>query len=217
MPDPDMETYAYPHTMLISLCSAAPSSASTVLHYWDVESTERTSPTPQILIHTQLTLDNLRSIHGFQQLGTFTLPVSTTSGSAGISQFLMSLVTDGDGYESQFLAASPNSSDEIITRILAQLRKLQSATAQETVSFQLVTIPVFSNTAKVLSAGESIPLWKWAKPTSLYGLKSGWWQREIDRAIEDGERNAGKDLQLIVRAVSEEKWEELMDRNLVNF
>jgi len=52
-------------------------------------------------------------------------------------------------------------------------------------------------------------VWKWAKPESTYGRTTGYWETDMERAIVDGERNAGKELRLFVRGVSEERREEL--------
>ena len=47
-------------------------------------------------------------------------------------------------------------------------------------------------------------MWKWIKPESSYGVTSGFWETDLERAITDGEWRAGKELQLLVRGVSEQ-------------
>lgn len=55
-------------------------------------------------------------------------------------------------------------------------------------------------------------MWKWAKPTSLYGRKTGFWEVELGKAIEDGEWMAGKELQILVMGVPDGNAEDLKDR-----
>ncbi len=57
--------------------------------------------------------------------------------------------------------------------------------------------------------GGPAPVWKWAKPESIYGRTTGFWKTDMERAMMDGEWNAGKELHLWVEGVSEERREEL--------
>lgn len=57
------------------------------------------------------------------------------------------------------------------------------------------------------------------KPSSVYNRKCDCWELTIPKALEDGEWNAGKDLDLLVRGVSEEMIERVKARRVeyVNF
>lgn len=47
------------------------------------------------------------------------------------------------------------------------------------------------------------------KPTSLYGRKTGFWEVELGKAVEDGEWVAGKELQILVKGVPDGNAEDL--------
>lgn len=73
----------------------------------------------------------------------------------------------------------------------------------------MFAIPVLSDSEDTLLTGGPVPVWKWAKPGSIYGRTTGFWETEMERAIVDGEWDAGKELRLLVRGVSEGRREEL--------
>jgi hypothetical protein len=81
------------------------------------------------------------------------------------------------------------------------MAQLSSLPQNEGLSVQLLSMPMFVNSVEGLLTGCPIPLWKWAKPTSLYGRKTGFWEVELGKAIEDGEWMAGKELQILVKGV----------------
>lgn len=161
-----------------------------MIHYWTAR-----SPTTTITIYSQLSIDSFQHVRNFRELGTFTLPTGIET--SDVHQCLTSLIT-----ESPAVSSDP----EIIPRIVAQLSSLPQ---NKGLSVQLFSIPVFGSSAEGLLAGGPIPVWKWAKPTSLYGRKIGPWEIELGKAIEDGEWTAGKELQILVKGVSEENAENL--------
>jgi hypothetical protein len=71
-------------------------------------------------------------------------------------------------------------------------------------------MPVFGDSEEGLLTGGPIPLWKWAKPTNIYGRNTGFWKVELGKAIEDGEWMAGKELQILVKGVPDGSAEDLM-------
>ncbi|KAK2741551.1 hypothetical protein FQN55_008306 [Onygenales sp. PD_40] len=57
--------------------------------------------------------------------------------------------------------------------------------------------------------GLPIYIYKWTKPSSIYARKSGFWEIDVARVVEDGRWNAGKELRLLLRRVDGEKWAEI--------
>ncbi|OBT55388.1 hypothetical protein VE04_04632 [Pseudogymnoascus sp. 24MN13] len=188
--DPDLETFSHPHVLLISVIKSVDGLGATVIHYWTAR-----SPTTWITIYSQLGLSSLQHVQTFRELGTFTLPTGIEP--SNIHECLTSLIT-----VSPTICSDP----EIISHIVAQLSSLPQ---NEGLSVQLFSMPVFVNSVEGLLSGSPIPLWKWAKPTSLYGRKTGFWEVELAKAIEDGEWMAGKELQILVKGVPDGNAEDL--------
>jgi hypothetical protein len=69
---------------------------------------------------------------------------------------------------------------------------------------ELIYVKVFSDHTEPLLTDGAIHLWKWPKATSSYVRKNGFWRLNTDAAVTDGKWYAGRDLRLLVRAVSEE-------------
>lgn len=176
--------------MLISVVKSVDGFGATVIHYWTAPSL-----TTSITIYSKLGIDSFQYVRNFRELGTFTLP--TVIETSDVHQCLTSLIT-----ESPTVSSDP----EIIPRIVAQLSSLSQ---NKGLSVQLLSIPVFGSSAEELLTSGSIPVWKWAKPGNLYGRKTGSWEIELGKAIEDGEWTAGKELQILVKGVSEENAEDL--------
>lgn len=148
-----------------------------------------------ITIYSKLSIDRFQHVRNFQELGTFTLPTKIET--SDVHQCLTSLIT-----ESPAVSSDP----EIIPRIVAHLSSLPQ---NKGLSVQLFSIPVFGNSVEGLLTGGPIPVWKWAKPASVYGRKTGSWEIELGKAIEDGEWTAGKELQILVKGIPEENAEYL--------
>lgn len=134
-------------------------------------------------------------------MGTFMLP--TSKGPSGIHQYLTSLITESSTFASE---------EEVISHIMAQL---PSALQDRGLSVQLFSFPVLSDSPDALLTGSPIPVWKWAKPKSFYGRKTGFWEVDLSRAVEDGEWSAGKQLLILVKGVSQEKGEDLKKRKVI--
>lgn len=75
---------------------------------------------------------------------------------------------------------------------------------------QFFSFPVFSNSPNEVSTDGLLPMWKWVKPNSIYS-KRGFWEAELHEALEHGEWNAGKDLILLTRGVSEQTLQTIGD------
>ena len=157
-----------------------------MLHHWTTRSL-----TSSISIHTRIDVNSLRQVQSFRELGTFTLPIAITS--VDIHQYLTSLITKSFGQSLQTQKSFHTLWDSF--RLFRKVKVYLSSSS---------TISAL-NSREALLTGGPIPVWKWAKPTSSYGRKTGFWEVEVGRAIEDGEWAAGKELLILVKGVSEEK------------
>ncbi|KAI1101207.1 hypothetical protein F4804DRAFT_335502 [Jackrogersella minutella] len=196
--DADLKTCIHPHTVL-----AVESPTSTALHYWSsppsVAVGAPLDSRPHIVISTKLEPRDIQLIRGCRDLGSFMLPITDNDIAASISQFFSSLV-DNVNYD-----VSPSS--EIIARLSA------APPTHGSLPIQVFAIPVQSDTANGLTGDPAHkPVWKWSKPDSHYEPKTGYWEADVDVAIEDGEWRAGKDLQLLVRGATAEEVEALRNR-----
>ena len=163
----------------------------------------QSSSASSLAIPTRLSLNNLKSIRGFQDLGTWQIPVAKAADVAERHNYLSSLVADRNKQE------PPVSNEtEIVSRIMDRLHR--TSAPADSVSVRLFTISVLGDGTETLFTGGPAPVWKWAKPESAYDLKSGFWETELDRAIMDGEWAAGGALLLLVQGVSEKRKEQLM-------
>lgn len=176
--------------MVISVIKSVDGLGATVIHYWTAR-----SPTTSITIYSQLGIDSFQHVRNFRELGTFTLPSGVEI--SDVHQCLTSLITE---------CPTISSDEELIPGIVAQLSSLPQ---NKGLSVQLFSMPVFGSSAEELLTGGPIPAWKWAKPASLYDRKTGFWEIELGKAIEDGEWTAGKELQILAKGVSEESAEDL--------
>ncbi|KFY58165.1 hypothetical protein V496_06232 [Pseudogymnoascus sp. VKM F-4515 (FW-2607)] len=188
--DPDLSAFSHPHVLLISVIQSVDGLGATVIHYWTAR-----SPTTSITIFSQLGISSFQHVRNFRELGTFTLPTGIEP--SNVHQCLTSLITE---------CPTISSDPEIIPHIVAQLSSLPQ---NKGLSVQLFSIPVFGNSEEGLLAGGPVPLWRWAKPASIYGRKAGSWEVELGKAIEDGEWTAGKELQILVKGVPEGSAEDL--------
>ena len=194
--DPDLAICSHAHQVLVSIADEPLSTP--IFHYWNLAHAHPSSA-PSLAIPTQLSLNNVQSIRGYRDLGTFLLPATEVSTIAQRHKYLSSLAADrGD--------------QEPISRIIERLRCIY--VPSQGISVRLFTIQVLGNAANSLFVGGPVPVWKWAKPDSTYGRQSGFWETEVSRAIVDGEWAAGKTLLLLVQGVSEERKEELMHRRV---
>lgn len=139
-------------------------------------------------------------IKNFTSLGTFFL-----SDEIDISQPLSDLLTA--------TAPSPQPTSQLLTDVVARLPQPKRGTFLQFSSF-----PVFGDIPDHVSIHELLPVWKWIKPGSPYRT-TGFWEAELDKVLEDGEWNAGKELVLLVRGVSEEKLQSARagGRKIINF
>ena len=201
MEDPDLATNCHTHQLLVTIADTDSSSLLSLLHHWHPA---HDHPSSAQAILTNLSPSSLPSIRGFRDLGTHQLPVAQASDVVGRHSYLSSLVTADRSDR-----ANPPASDEaeIISRLVEHLRR-EPAPQSQGLSIRMFAIPVLSDSSETLLSGAPAPVWKWARPESTYGRTTGFWETDMERAILDGERNAGNELRLLVRGVSEERREE---------
>ncbi|KAI1391646.1 uncharacterized protein F4822DRAFT_427502 [Hypoxylon trugodes] len=202
LPDTDLKICTHTHTLL-----AVRSQSSTTLHYWSPSSDTvkiSSESNTHIAIPTNLDPSSMQLIRGFRNLGTFAPPATDDDPTRIALQFFSSLLDN--------VSCDSELSSEIIARLSTAP---QHPSTHNGPVIQVFAIPVLSDTVEGLVGDDTHkPIWKWAKPSSNYDPKTGFWEVEVDRAVEDGERRAGKELQLLVRGVSTEKFEELKDRRV---
>lgn len=129
--------------------------------------------------------DNLQIIKGITPLGTFFL-----SDDLDISTMLSESLTT--------TPSNPDPTPQLLTDLIARIPTPDSGSF-----IQFFSFPVFSNIPTDILGDNLLPIWKWAKPESVY-RKTGFWEPELGHALEDGEWNGGKGLTLLSRLVSEE-------------
>jgi hypothetical protein len=116
-----------------------------------------------------------------------------------------------------YITGESLSEPEIITSIVEELQKntKQAANAESTTTFFVIS--VFSNAEDALFEGGSVPVWKWARPNSVYDRKAGFWEIDISSAIENGEFEGGMELYLLVRGIPEGRRQEFLDQRIFYF
>ncbi|KAL6717722.1 hypothetical protein ACLMJK_005637 [Lecanora helva] len=161
---------------------------------------------------TTLRPSSLQSIHGFRDLGTRRVPVDPATDVVDRHKYLSSLVAaDDSGREDP----SVLNDDDRISRLVRRLKGIHGIQS-EGIPIQMSTIPVLSDSQEALWTDGQGPVWKWIKPESSYDVTSGFWETDLERAITDGEWRAGRDLQLLVRGVTEQMREELVSRKVTH-
>jgi hypothetical protein len=179
--------------------SVVPSQASADLcsfHHW-----HHHSPASSFVIPTSLTLDDVRHIFAFRELGSFTIPTSQSSPQdrhAYLSSRAETASQDGDGDQA------------IIQSILGSLTP--AAPAHDAAELQLFSVEVATRAEDGLADGNvAAMVWNWAKPTSLY-LPRGTWSATVSEAVVDGVWRAGMGFVVQVERVGEEGRRDMFKR-----
>lgn len=86
-----------------------------------------------------------------------------------------------------------------------------------TIPIYLYTISVRSNTKDELFNGSPVPVWKWVKPQSAFFHKSGFWETDVDVALDCGEWERTKEVFLLVRGIAEEAKEKFVEAKVEDF
>ncbi|KAE8322068.1 hypothetical protein BDV39DRAFT_210094 [Aspergillus sergii] len=188
--DPDLETHIHPYTLLVSITRKDAQILPTVLHYWNHDSS--------IGILTKLTEAQLDHIRGFEEVGTFPPPVEGVFDSLALHRYFASLVEEKGNREAV---------DEPISRLRGGGDITLSRDCE--VEFCVFVITVFGVESEGLLTGGLVPVWKLAKPESVYYPRTGFWEAEAEPVLADAEWMAGRGLQLLVQGVSEETKQKL--------
>ncbi|KAE8391915.1 hypothetical protein ETB97_002589 [Aspergillus alliaceus] len=160
--DPDLKIHIHPHSLLVSITRKDHQILPTVLHYWDHDSS--------IAILTKLTENQLQHIRGFQEVGTFSPPVEEVSDSLALHRHF-----------TPFVAGKGNR--EAVDFVVGRLEGVGDGIVG--VTLQIFIISVFGVECGSLLRGGLAPVWKWAKPESVYYRKTGFWEAEVESAITD--------------------------------
>ncbi|KAK4236583.1 hypothetical protein C8A03DRAFT_45452 [Achaetomium macrosporum] len=177
----DLATCSHRHEILATAVEADQGCPVPVtLYHWS-------PPTVRAKITLVMSPDVLSAIKGFSSLGTFFLP-----GHFDISKTLSELLEAAPTLPSQ------EPTPQLFTDLISQLAMPDQGSLLRFFSF-----PVFSNSRTEIFSDGLLPVWKWVKLDSIY-RKRGFWEAGLNKAIEDGEWNGGKNLVLLVRGVSEQ-------------
>jgi hypothetical protein len=124
-------------------------------------------------------------VTGFTYLGTFFL-----GDELDISGTLSQLLTTRAG--------NRELTPQLLTNLMAEL-----VIPGQGSSMRFFSFPVLSVNSNHVFGDSLLPVWKWVKPDSIY-CKTGFWEADLSKALDDGEWNGGKDLVLLTGGVTEE-------------
>lgn len=111
----------------------------------------------------------------------------------------------------RFQTHEPSASEsEIIESIVTALAD-NSEPSLHTIPIYLYTISGRSNTKDELSNGSLVPVWKWVKPQSAFFHKSGFWETDVDVALDCGRWERTREVFLLACEIAEEAKEEFVE------
>ena len=242
--DISLETCSHRHEVLISFIVETPEGTQnetnstpnpfhptlTFLHHW---------PHSLILSSTYIPFgrvdaEDLRMIQGFRDLGTFAFPSIPSVqdhrdvAGASVHEYLTHLIPN-DGYgttlrrQQESIVDGRVRSENYIARLIEYLQRNKSSSPEHLLNepslmqVRMFTISVFTNSANYLFQNGSTPVWKWAKPQTVYEAKSGFWEFEPTYVIIDGKRRAGKELMLLMRGIQDKERDKLPGGKVLHF
>lgn len=201
----EAEEFLHKHTLFISI--AVPSS-ETVKEQCNLHYLHHHNPTTVFTISTTLTLDDLRHVNEFRELGTFPIPSNQSPAENEPASPSSSSVIENR--ESQ---QNLNIDKAIIQQLISNLRTTMSA-EQESARVKLYSIEVLTRVEDAFANGNVDEMvWKWTKPSSPYlrYRPMGWWYSTIEEAVTDWVWTAGTGIQLLMEAVGKEKKEFMLE------
>ncbi len=136
----------------------------------------------------------LSIIKGFKRLGTFFV-----ANDLDTTETLSKLLTERGG--------NPELTAQVLTDLIAEL-----AVPAEGTFFEFFSFPVLSNNPSRVFDDGLFPVWKWAKPKSVY-QKKGLWEADIAKVLDHGEWNGGKELVLLAAGIAEETLQTIVGGN----
>jgi hypothetical protein len=175
--DPDMSTNIHVHTLMVTVVLSSLSDAR--IHFPGVAESIRIDHGSRLL----------QAVQGFQVIGRFDLPAANED-------------------EAHDMLPKRAARLERPLKTIEEISAFVYDTANEerisnSCTVVVFAIPVFCEAADIPLVDGLVPIWKWAKPKSVYPLKSGFWEADLSAALDHGEWNAGKDLCLLVRGALE--------------
>jgi hypothetical protein len=198
----ETEQFLYKHALFIS--DLVPSSDAgqnqCSLHYIHHQTVH--TPSAFLNVSTTLTLDDLRHVSGFRELGSF--PIPSNRSSAQNEPILLSSLIVPDNVASQQEFDIDKAS---IQQLISQLRSTISA-SQTSASAKLYSIEVMTRVEDAFANGDVEDMvWKWIKPSTPYlpYRPMGWWCSTIDEAVTDWVWTTGAEIQLLMEVVGKEK------------
>ncbi|KAK4442723.1 hypothetical protein QBC34DRAFT_443920 [Podospora aff. communis PSN243] len=184
-PDYELSVYTHRHTMLATVpIDIDPDVRGQVkIYLWS-------PPNVQEIYASSLSAKLLTTIDGLTSLGAFNIPNDRET---GFQDKLSSL-----------LAASTNQQleSETLSDFMGQIN--DALPGRDGRIEQFFSFPVFSDLPdNPLGDGTLCPVWKWSKPDGVY-RKSGFWEHELSRTLEDGSWTGGKGVAIMLGLVSEQ-------------
>ncbi|KAH6845472.1 hypothetical protein B0I37DRAFT_417006 [Chaetomium sp. MPI-CAGE-AT-0009] len=142
----------------------------------------------------------LSNIKGFTPLGTFGVP-DDLDVAVALSELLAALPDDSG------LVAGPEPTPQLLASLMARL-----GVPDQGSSLRFFFFPLYSDDPNQVLGNGLSPAWKWVKPDSIY-RKAGFWEAGLHEALDSGDWNAGRNLILLTRGVSEETLKDIADKD----
>ncbi|EAQ90599.1 hypothetical protein CHGG_02534 [Chaetomium globosum CBS 148.51] len=185
-PGYDLVTCAYRHEVLAMVPQADEADVVPVaLCHWDPPTVSH------VEVMAELPPRLFSVIKDSKSLGTFCFP-DYLDVAATLSDLLAALQK---GSES---AAGSEPTSQLLASLMGGLE-----VSGEGSFLQFFSFPLYSESPRQILGHGLSPIWKWAKPESIY-RKEGPWETSLHQALDDGEWNGGRNLLLLTRGVSEE-------------
>lgn len=182
------------------------------LHLLPSDSSSLAGTTTGFTLTGDIEPEHLKMISGFGDVGDFVLPRGSTS---TINQDDLQRVHDHlalqlRNFDAQQQDTTPtkladSAPKNIGAGYATSVYQNVDARNDDSLAVHVYRFHVFSNDVKDSSetAGESTSLlFRWAKPSSVYGNLQGSWQSSLIDVIGDGARRAGSELMILLRRAS---------------
>lgn len=185
-PDYEMSTFTHHHAILATAPVEANQSSSVLveLHYWH-------PPTVRKLGNARLPPNTLSGLTDSVSLGTIPVPVDVD-----ISNVLSGLLKTSSSLTDRNANLNPQTLANLVRELNA------GSESEDSAQRQFFAFPILANVPDLVLNPNLFPVWKWVKPDSMY-RKAGFWEGDLHKALEDGEWNGGKNLTILMAAVSE--------------
>ncbi|KAG7288036.1 hypothetical protein NEMBOFW57_007556 [Staphylotrichum longicolle] len=193
-PDYDTTTHIHRHLLLATAVEAdrVGDPCPVTLYHWNPPSIRALS------VAATLSPSALGAIKGFAALGTYFLPEE-----ADIAELLSGILASAAEAEAEAESPSIGNADptpQLVADLIAQL----GPPGPVGMLVRFFAFPVYTNDpeleGRVLRGGREFPVWKWVKPGGGY-RRQGVWEAELGTALEEGEWNAGRGLDVLMGGV----------------